>query len=193
MKKNLEYPLYELTLDDALGVYAVALVRRPAMQQSWQVFSEDEKPLKFAVQDEEQRKVLAVLCRADFPIYRVGPSGYEYYVYFSRETVDALVRRLFQNSFQNEINNEHENAFRIDGVHLNQVYLKDSTKGINPVGFENIEEGSAFAEYKIEDDEVWQAIKEGVWTGVSIEGYFNQREVVPEEEMTLEDLLAQTE
>lgn len=190
MDKNLEYPLYELTVDDALGVYAVALVRRPAMQQAWQVFAEDEKPLKFAVQDEEQRKVLAVLVRADYPIYRIDPDGYEYYVYFSKDTVDTLVRRLFDNSFHNQINNEHDNAFRIDGVKLNQVFLKNTAKGISPVGFEKIEEGSAFAEYKIEDDDVWQAIREGVWTGVSIEGYFNQHRAGGE--MTIDDLLKQT-
>lgn len=149
--------------------------------------------MKFAVQDEEQRKVLAVLCRADFPIYRISPMGYEYYVYFSKETVDALVRRLLVNSFQNEINNEHEDAFRIDGVHLNQVFIKNSEKGINPKGFETVEEGSAFAEYKIESEEVWQAIREGVWTGVSIEGYFNQHEVSPDGDMTIEDLLNQNE
>ena len=197
MKANeLEYPLYELTIDDALGVYAVALVKRPAMQTTWQAFSEQEgsagRNLKFSVTDNEQRKVLAPLCRADFPIYRRDEDGKEYYVYFSRETVDKMVRVLLANSFQNDVNVEHRNEFKLDGVHLNQIYLKDVARGINPVGFEEVEDGSAFAEYKIESDEVWEAVKQGVFTGLSLEGYFNATEVKDDPLDELEELLKQT-
>lgn len=195
MGKVNEYPLYELLMDDALGVYAVALVSRPAMLAKWQAFSEQEgsasTPLKFSVTDEEQRKVLAPLCRADFPIYRRDEDGKEYYVFFSRETIDKLVRALLSNSFQNVINVEHDNTFKLDGVLLNQIFLKDVQKGVNPKGFEFIEDGSAFCEYKIESDEVWQAIKQGIFNGISLEGYFTAVTPAPKDE--LEDLLKQTE
>lgn len=198
MDKTLEYPLYELLVDDALGVYAVALVDRPAMIAKWQAFSEQEgsastQQVKFAVTDAEQRKVLAPLCRADFPIYRRDEDGKEYYVYFSRETIDKLVRALLRNSFQNEINVEHNDAFRLDGVLLNQIFLKDVAKGIDPKGFEFIEDGSAFCEYKIESPEVWDAIKQGVFHGISLEGYFNAVPVTPKSDLDeLAELLKQT-
>lgn len=188
---TLELPLYELTIDEAIGMYAVALVKNPAMLAKWQAFGSQEQPIRFAVQDEEQRKVLAVLCRADFPIYRRDEDGFEFYVIFRKDTVEELVRRLFQNQFQNEVNVEHDDRFRLDGVRLGQMFIKNTDKGISPKGFEEIEEGSAFAEYKIESDEVWQAVKKGVFNGISLEGYFDVRKV--DNEMTVEDLLKQSE
>ena len=71
------------------------------------------------------------------------------------------------------------------------MFIKNTDKGISPKGFEEIEEGSAFAEYKIESDEVWQAVKKGVFNGISLEGYFDVRKV--DNEMTVEDLLKQSE
>ena len=195
MVKELEYPLYELLVDDAVGIYAVALVDRPAMLAKWQTFSEQDgsvSHVKFAVTDNEQRKVLAPLCRADFPIYRRDEDGNEFYVYFSRETVDKMVRLMLARSLHEEINVEHRNEFRLDGVLLNQIYLKDVRRGINPAGFEYVEDGSAFAEYKIESDEVWQAVKDGVFNGISLEGYFNAVPVnVRKPEDDLEELLKQ--
>ena len=186
-----ELPLYELTIDDALGMYAVALVKSPAMQAKWQAFGSQQEPIKFAVQDEEQRKVLAVLCRADFPIYRRDPDGFEYYVIFRKDTIEELLRRLFKNSFQNEVNVEHDDSVRLDGVYLEQMFIKNTEKGIAPKGFEEVEEGSAFAQYKVVDDDVWEAVKRGIFTGISLEGYFKANRVGGE--MTIEDLLKQAE
>lgn len=44
--------------------------------------------------------------------------------------------------------------------------------GISPKGFEDIEEGSLFAIYKVKNDALWKKIKEGEWNGFSMEGYY---------------------
>lgn len=185
-----DIPVYELELIDALGVYAIALVKNPAMKAKWQAFHSEEEPVKFAVQDEVQHKVLAVLARADFPIYRVDAKGNPYYVIFRKDTIAELIRRMLRNNYENIVNAEHKEDWRVPGVEMTQVFIKDSVKGISPKGFEDIEEGSAFAEYIITDPEVWNAVVSGVFTGISLEGYFDVKQKPVD---TIEDLLSQKE
>lgn len=177
MKEHKGLPIYEINIDNATGLYAVALVKRPAMLSTWQVFADQEQPMKFAVTDEEQHKVLAVLCRADFPIYRRSDEMGEFYVVFSKETIEEMTRRMLKEGFHESINVEHDDNFYIDGVELSQIFIKNSAKGINPSNFEEIEEGSAFCEYKITAPEVWDAIKKGVFTGISLEGLFDLKKI----------------
>lgn len=177
MKEYKGLPIYEISIDGATGVYAVALVKRPAMLSTWQAFADQEQQMKFAVSDEEQHKVLAVLCRADFPIYRRSEEMGEFYVVFNKETIEEMTRRMLKNGFHEAINVEHDDDFFIDGVELSQIFIKNSVKGINPIGFEDIEEGSAFCEYKITAPEVWDAIKKGVFTGISLEGLFDLKKI----------------
>ena len=120
---------------------------------------------------------MAVLCRADFPIYRYSDTMGEYYVLFTKKTIEDMTQRMLREGFHESINVEHDDDFFIDGVELTQIFIKNSEKGINPAGFEDIEEGSAFCEYKITAPEVWDAIKQGVFTGISLEGYFNLKEI----------------
>lgn len=177
MKEFEGLPIYEISIDGATGLYAVALVKRPAMLSTWQVFADQEQKIKFAVTDEEQHKVLAVLCRADFPIYRYSDTMGEFYVLFTKETIEEMTQKMLRDGFHESINVEHDDDYYIDGVELTQIFIKNSAKGINPAGFEDIEEGSAFCEYKITSPEVWDAIKRGVFTGISLEGFFNLKEI----------------
>lgn len=177
MKEFEGLPIYEISIDGATGLYAVALVKRPAMLSTWQVFADQEQKIKFAVTDEEQHKVLAVLCRADFPIYRYSDTMGEFYVLFTKETIEDMTQKMLRDGFHESINVEHDDDYYIDGVELTQIFIKNSAKGINPAGFEDIEEGSAFCEYKITSPEVWEAIKKGVFTGISLEGFFNLKEI----------------
>ena len=177
MKEFEGLPIYEISIDGATGLYAVALVKRPAMLSTWQVFADQEQKIKFAVTDEEQHKVLAVLCRADFPIYRRSEEMGEFYVVFNKETIEDMTQKMLRDGFHESINVEHDDDYYIDGVELTQIFIKNSAKGINPSNFEEIEEGSAFCEYKITSPEVWEAIKKGVFTGISLEGFFNLKEI----------------
>ena len=55
---------------------------------------------------------------------------------------------------------------------LEELFIKDVDKGINPVGFEDIEHGSLFGKYRVLNDEVWADVKAGKFKGFSLEGYF---------------------
>ena len=57
-----------------------------------------------------------------------------------------------------------------------QLFIKDTDKGIAPAGFDDIADGSLFAEFHITNDDVWQAVKDGSYKGFSLEGYFGLEE-----------------
>lgn len=193
MKKNVEtdmdkkIKIYNATLpEDAIGLYTVSLVENPAFETEWLAFSKDKEEIDFqrlmfsVMGDEMQRKVMVVICRADYPILR--KKGNELiYVVFSKDVIKEMSQRFLANGFQNSVNIEHkENSF-VEGVEMEQLFIKDINKGVDPQGFENIEDGSLFAVYKVNNDEVWEGIKSGVWKSVSLEGLFKMVEA--EEEM----------
>jgi hypothetical protein len=77
----------------------------------------------------------------------------------------------------------------VDGVHLQELFIKDSAKGIAPQGFEDVEEGSLFGVYKVHNDEVWDMVKRGECMGFSLEGYFH----VSRADAELRNLMAEVE
>lgn len=58
-----------------------------------------------------------------------------------------------------------------------QFFIKDVDHGVNPEGFEDIEDGSLFAEFHVNNDEVWEQIKAGEYKGFSLEGRFYQEQL----------------
>ena len=72
-----------------------------------------------------------------------------------------------------------------------QWFIKDTENGINPTGFEAAEDGSLFAEFKVENEEIWNQIKEGTFKGFSLAGFFDVEEVKnPAEDEEEQEVLA---
>ena len=65
---------------------------------------------------------------------------------------------------------EHNPNNIMNGVYLEELFIKNVEKGINPKGFEDIENYSLFGVYTIENDDVWNSIQNGTFTGISLEG-----------------------
>lgn len=173
-----KYDLYELSVDEeTLGMYAVSLVEEPAVLKKWLAFSKEGKsevkPARLAIQDEEKHKLLGVVLRADFPIYRRDQMG-EYYIIWRPAEIEKIARLFLLQGFQNAVNLDHNaDAFLEEGqIEIEQLIIKNSAMGISPKGFEDIEEGSLFAIYKVKNDALWKKIKEGEWNGFSMEGYY---------------------
>lgn len=173
-----KYDLYELSVDEeTLGLYAVSLVEEPAVLKKWLAFSKEGKsevkPARLAIQDEEKHKLLGVVLRADFPIYRRDQMG-EYYIIWRPAEIEKIARLFLLQGFQNAVNLDHNaDAFLEEGqIEIEQLIIKNSAMGISPKGFEDIEEGSLFAIYKVKNDALWKKIKEGEWNGFSMEGYY---------------------
>ena len=143
--------------------------------------------MKFSV-DETQHRVLGVVMRPDFLVYRRDSEGNGYYMTVTKEEIRHIVSMFLKNGFQNMVNVEHDDELWLKGVELEQIFIKDVATGINPVGFEEIEDGALFFQYHITDEEVWRAVQDGVFRGLSIEGFFDLVPVEKEVE-SVEELL----
>lgn len=185
-------PVYDAVLNDySIGIFTVSLVEHPATELSWVAFSKDNaatKPLKFSITDEEQHRVLSVIMRADFPIYRIDENGNGFYITFSKETLYEAAKRFMYNGFQNCVNVEHIASSSLYGFQLTQLYQKDVKRGINPVGFEDVEDGSLFGEYYVSDETLWEEIKAGKFTGLSLEGEFGLAKIEDKEIGSIDEL-----
>lgn len=176
MKTFQGLPLYEdMITDDNCGMLRISLVDLPAVESDFQKFG---KPVRVVMESEEKRLILGVVMRADFPIYRVDKRG-EYYTMFSKGTIRQMAEKYLDENRQNRVNLMHCGE-EVRGVQMVQLFIKDSAKGVSPAGFEDIEEGSLFAEFHIEDDEIWAWIKEGILRGFSLEGFFSMEEAQTE-------------
>lgn len=166
-------PLYKAILSsDDCGISKISLVENPAVQSNFVCFSEEKKQeAKFAIQDEEKREILGVIMRADFPIYR-NSNGYEYYVQYDADVIKEMAQKMFEDGNENKINLQHQENSDVETVKIFECFIKDVEMGINPKGFEDIENGSMFARFKVEDDNLWQEIKNGTFKAFSLEGTF---------------------
>ena len=161
-------PIFAVNVDDpGCSISAMSLVDDPAMSIDMVCFSKEQN-MKFSIQDETQHNILTCLVRVDFPILRVTDGGDPYYIVFNKDTAKVLCQRLMKDGMQQNISLNH-NGKLIQGIQLQEVFIKDTEKGISPVGFEEAADGSLMGVYHIEDDQLWNDCIEGRFKGISIE------------------------
>ena len=161
-------PIFAVNVDDpGCSISTMSLVDAPAMSIDMVCFSKEQN-MKFSIQDESQHNILTCLVRVDFPILRLTEDGNPYYIVFNKETAKVLCQRLMTDGMQQNISLQH-NKKLIQGIHLQEVFIKDSSLGISPVGFEDAADGSLMGVYHIEDEALWNDCIEGRFKGISIE------------------------
>ena len=162
-------PIYNAEIkDERDGIIAISFVEEPAVESNFMLFGK-QIPLFFA--NEEKKNILGVIMRADFPIYRRDEDGNEFYVTYSADTIAKMAQKYFVSGAVNTTSINH-NGEVLDGVNLVQWYIKDTNKGIAPNGFDDVKDGSLFAEFHIENENLWTECKDGTFKGFSLEGYF---------------------
>lgn len=130
---------------------------------------------KFAIDDEEERIISGPLMLADTPIYRNDQNG-EYYVIFTKDTIKQIAQKFFKKGYQKNVNLMHDSGQTVSGLTMFESWISDEKRGIMGMkGFENVPDGSWFGSFKVDNDEVWQLIKDGKVKGFSVEGVFNYR------------------
>lgn len=175
-------PIFEAKISDMNeGMTTISFVDYPAVESDWVSFDKQQEVQQFSVEDEEERIVMGVVMRADYLIYRRTGNGFEYYITYSPETIRLMARKYLKDNFQNNVDLQHDGNM-VEGIEMEEMFIKDSDNGINPKGFEEISDGSLFARFKVLNEDVWNEIKEGKYNGFSLEGYFDVVEQDPEEQ-----------
>lgn len=165
---------YELIIDDdTIGVSAISLVEKPAVEYDFLIFSRDEK-MMFSVTDVEKRELFGVIMLADTPIIRsanikLGIGVHN--VIFTKDTIKKIVEKYSKNKLNDSVTLDH--SIFTEGVYLFESYIINREEGIYPPkDFIEIPDGSWVGRFKVDNDEVWSSIKNGTFKGFSIEGEF---------------------
>lgn len=183
-------PIYSIRIDsEETGIDRISLVENPGVDSNFLAFNNNVKQVMFSAK-EEQQIIVGCLMRADYLIYRNDENG-EYYIKFEKDTIKLMAEKLLLDNHQNYINIEHIDNSDVDGINMVQLFIKNDADGISPKGFEQIEDGSLFAVFKVRNQKIWEHIKNGTFKGFSIEGLFDFKDIDKEnDEKTLDDILA---
>ena len=156
-------------------VFAVSLVEEAAVESNFIALSK-QTPMDFKIQNEEKRMLYGVALRADFPIYR-RYGDEEFYLTFDKNAIERLVNKFMSNYGQRNFTIDHMEP--AEGIVITESWIVKDVKNDKAaaLGLENFSEGSWIIGTKINNDEIWQSIKEGRWSGFSIESWIDMEEI----------------
>ena len=164
--------IIELILDEEdfeAGIEAISIVESPAIESDFVALKNQE--IKLAEVDKEKRILMGALLIPDKPIYRTGEDG-EYYIFFSKETINKASQLFLQNG--NQSNSTLEHAKPLDGLTLVESWIvEDKEKDKTALYGLDVPVGSWVGSVKVNNEKVWQEyILTKKCRGFSIEGFF---------------------
>ena len=172
--------IVELILDDQeiTGIEAISVVENPAIEEDFIALKNEE--IKLAEVSGEKRILLGALLIPNKPIYR-RKGEEEYYIYFSKDTVEKASQLYLQNGNQNKATLEHQHS--INGLTLVESWIvEDETHDKSRKYGLNVPVGTWMGAVKVNNEEIWeQFVKTGKVKGFSIEGYFADKMERPKE------------
>jgi hypothetical protein len=183
--------VFELVIDtdDESGVTAIALVDQPAIDSNWMAFSQQTE-YKFAVKDEEKRIIEGYFMVADLLIPRIGENGEKFFVKFSAKTIEQIREKQSRLGLNNNFNLMHDPRQIAEGVYMLDNLIIDNERGkVAPKEFEKVPNGSLWGSAKVDNDEIWEQVKNGEFKGFSVEGMFKQLEPVTMDEETINKII----
>ena len=159
------------------GVFAISLVSAPATEETFIAMAKQDKIVKFAKVDEEQRILMGLVLQPEQLIYRVDEDGNEFEMFFSAETIKDFSQNFFQSGFQ--LNSKLEHDETIENVTFVESWLvADSKKDKSAAYGLSYPVGSWLVSMKVDNDDIWNNyIKTGELKGFSIDGMVELEEV----------------
>jgi len=159
------------------GVFAISLVNAPATEETFIAMAKQDKIVKFAKVDEEQRILMGLVLQPDQLIYRVDENGDEFEMFFSAETIKDFSQNFFQSGFQ--LNSKLEHDETIENVTFVESWLVADPKKDKSAAYGlSYPVGSWIVSMKVDNDDIWNNyIKTGELKGFSIDGMVELEEV----------------
>jgi hypothetical protein len=173
----MDLPVYLLDIsedmnDDAEVDY-ISLVDKPAIMKNWNAFKNEQR---FQVVSEDKRIISGPIMLSDVPIFRSDSIYGDYFVVFNKETIFKIAQKFFKRGYQSNVNLMHSPNAQVEGVTMFESFITDESRGILPMkGFEDAPDGSWFGSFKVDNEGVWNDVKEGKFKGFSVEGLFTYK------------------
>jgi hypothetical protein len=175
--------IIELILDEAqniMGIDAISIVENPAIEENFLALKSDE--IKLAEVSKDKKILMGALLIPNKPIFRTGDEG-DYYIYFSKDTVEKASQLYLKNGNQNNSTLEHQHE--LNGLTLVESWIVEDTKFDKSRKYNlNVPVGTWMGSIKVNNDDVWNDyVKTGKVKGFSIEGFFVDKMQKPKVDM----------
>lgn len=156
----MELPVYKIIIneEDETGCTTISLVDKPAVEIPFLCFNEDKSLFKA---DDDKHIISGIAMLANTPIYRRSPSRGEYYIVFDKETIRKMVSKYAKNQLFNIVNLQHDQNTYVNSCYMIESLIIDKERGIAPVEFSDVEDGSWYVSFYVEDEKLWNEIKNG--------------------------------
>lgn len=165
--------IYEVELENS-EVYAISLVEFPAIEEEFIALSKEKKE-KVILMDEEKHIIIGCVLKPDFPIYRYDDIRGEYYIKFSKNTIEHLSQEFIKRK-DKSITLDHESDTNKVEVIESWVKVDMEKDKSNAYGLD-VPVGSWLISCKVNDENIWQSIKNGERNGFSIESLCSLNEI----------------
>lgn len=148
------------------GLTKSSFVKDPAIDSTLLFFNSD-KMLKFI--NEEKREIYAPLLIPNKEIFRKDVNGEPAKVLFTSEDIKELHLKGCKNGYDSKVNLNHE-ELNVEGVYCFESWLIENPQNdkSNALGFD-LPKGTLMKAYKVENEEVWDKVKNKELMGLSIE------------------------
>lgn len=167
--ETIELYIDETKIED--GVDAISFVNKPAIEENFVALSKHK--VEFKSIDDEKRIIVGLALVPDKEIYR-RQGDKEFNIIFSKDTVKKASHLYLKKLKTNNTTLEHEKS--TDGVSVVESWIVEDAKNdkSNLYGL-NAVEGAWVVVMKVDNENVWQDVKNGKYLGLSIEGIFSDK------------------
>ena len=184
------FEIIELLIDetkDEYGINAVSVVRDPAIEENFVALNKHEVELKEV--DTEKRILMGAALIPNKQIYRRNKDK-EYYIFFSEDTVRKASELFLMRSNQNNATYEHERKM-LEGMSVVESWIIEDEKTDKSRLYNfSLPKGTWMISMKVNNDEIWQSVKDGEVKGFSIEGHFADKYEMSKERLEKDEIIA---
>ena len=153
-------------------LFAVSLVEDPAIESNFIALSKQKSSIKL---ENEKRLLIGAALVPNKPIYR-NVNGNEFYISFDEPTIEKLAQDFLANDYQHNITVDHQEDANDIVIVESWIKTSENDKSVSYGLNEPI--GTWFIGMKVNNDEIWQRVKDGFYKGFSIEAVVGLDELI---------------
>lgn len=173
--EKLKYPVYMGMITDVNfdAIHTMSVVDEPAVEETFIYMNRihENDTVEFAVTENEKRMITGPALIPDKLIFRNDRKRGKHYLTMTSETIEQASQKFLKDFNQSSVSVDH--LTRVQNMTIVESWIiedPDNDKSA-ALGFK-LPKGTWMISMKVDNDSVWEAIKEGRLNGFSIEAMF---------------------
>ena len=95
-----------------------------------------------------------------------------HYVYFDELTIKVIREKFHKKNYNNKVNINHDGVLVEEVILIDSFLIDDVNRETLQPQFQDLPNGTWMVSYRIQNDDIWEKIKDKQLNGFSVEGIF---------------------